>query len=217
MYYNNLIIGFSENLFDRGLNIKNYNFFRKLSSFLKKNKISFYLVTGLMKDVGDKVVSDNKLDLIFDSNHIFHVDSDYLDSLSEIDREIRFEKFKKDPNYVDEYFKIYFLNKIKPELNTNKTIFFGQDIWTDAYYVVEYSKVNALLLKQNIFFNKEVYSNDLKTIPTINLSLSEISIFLKEKKDFDYTPLKSFAKNYLISKTIGKINLNVDYKKLYKK
>jgi hypothetical protein len=217
MYYNNLIIGYSDHLFNNHLNNSSFNILLKLSSFLKENNISFYLLTGMMKDVGEKVIEDNKINLIFDEKHIFHVDKKYLDSLSEIDREIRFEKFNQNSKYVDEYFKIYFLNKLKPEINNGKTLFVGQDIWTDAYYIVEYSKINILLLKPNIYFNKEKYLNELKTIPTINLSLDDLSNFLKTKKDFDYTPLKSFAKNYLISKTIGKINLNVDYKKLYKK
>jgi hypothetical protein len=218
MIFNNVIFGLSDILIKNHSAKKiNYKYLSELVTFSKNNNISLYLVTGLKDEIGLKIIKKHKLDTFFKLENIFHVTDVYFQSLSDIDREIRSEKYKQDKNYLDDYFKIYFLTKIKPKLNTKKTLYVGHDLWSDAYYITEYTKVNVLLLKQFISFNNELYETDLKTINVINPSFSDFKEVLTKKRVFDYTKLKSFAKNYLLTKTIGKINLNLDYSKLYKK
>ncbi len=215
MQIKNIILTLTSSLKNQDLN--SVSFFQELSSFAKEKKISLYLVTGLNKEVGKNLVIKNKLTSFFSSKNIFHVSENYLKSLSEIDQEIRREKYLLSKEYVDEYFKIYFLNNIKPKLNTEKTLVIGEDVWLDAYYVVEYSKANVLLIKPKITFNKESFDSNLKTINSVSLDFKELKNSFETKQTFDYTKLKSFAKNYLMNKSIGKINLNIDYEKLYKK
>ena len=218
MIFSNIVFGLSDVLIKNNSSKKiNFNYLEELVKFAKKNNITLYLVTGLKEEIGTKLVKLNKLDSFFDTKNIFHVTDEYFNSLSKIDKEIRLEKYNSDIIYYDEYFKIYFLTKIKPKLNNLKTLFIGQDLWSDAYYISEYTKSNVALIKPFISFNKEEHTTDLKTLNILEPSFSDFKDILTVKREFDYAALKAFAKNYLFKKTVGKLNFNIDYTKLYKK
>jgi hypothetical protein len=205
-----------ENVVFGNLNHYDLDLLKEISSYLSDKKINLYFLSGLNEDVGDKIVKKKKLTSIFKKENIFHVTNDYLLSLVEIDQEIRQEKYKISKDYIDQYFKIYFLTKLKPELNCEKTLFIGNDIWTDAYYIAEYTSSNVVLASPKITFNQEDYDKDLKTLTVIK-NFNDFKKILENKTDFNYSKLKSFAKNYLVSKTIGKLDLNLDFEKIYKK
>jgi len=216
MFFKNIVFGSLNNL-DEDQTRNLLIFLKEVFKYLKENNVSFYFISGFSEDFGRRFVKENNLETIFSKENIFFVNNEYLSSLSDIDREIRSEKYEKSKAYADEYFKIYFLNKIKPEINNENTLFIGRDVWSDAYYLSEYTKVNVCLLKPFITFNKENHLTDLKTIHTLDLNIDNFKEFLNNKQVFDYAKLKSFGKNYLITKSVGKINLNVDLKKVYKK
>jgi len=205
-----------ENVVFGNLNHYDLGFLKEISSYLSDKKINLYFLSGLKEEVGLKMVIDTKLYSIFKKENIFHVTESYLSSLVEIDQEIRQEKYKISKDYVDQYFKVYFLTKLKPELNCEKTLFIGNDIWTDAYYISEYTSSNVVLFSPKLTFNQEAYDKDLKTITVIK-NLKDFKTIIEKETDFNYTKLKSFAKNYLVSKSIGKLDLNLDFKKIYKK
>jgi hypothetical protein len=206
MNFENIIFG-NINNFDKAL-------LKEIIDHLNEKKINYFYLSGLNEDFGKEYIKNNNLDYFFNINKIYHVDQSYLDTLSEIDLEIRKEKYKVSKDYIDQYYKIYFLTKLKPNLNNEKTLFIGSDIWTDAYYISEYTLANVVLLKPEITFNKEEFNKDLKTINCFE-NISDFKKIIEEETEFNYSKLKSFAKSYLISKTVGKLDL--DLSKIYKK
>ncbi|MDD4049398.1 MAG: hypothetical protein PHX47_00120 [Candidatus ainarchaeum sp.] len=206
MNFENIIFG-NINNFDKAL-------LKEIIDHLNEKKINYFYLSGLCEDFGKEYIKNNNLDYFFNINKIYHVDQSYLDTLSEIDLEIRKEKYKVSKDYIDQYYKIYFLTKLKPNLNNEKTLFIGSDIWTDAYYISEYTLANVVLLKPEITFNKEEFNKDLKTINCFE-NISDFKKIIEEETEFNYSKLKSFAKSYLISKTVGKLDL--DLSKIYKK
>jgi len=206
MNFENVIFG-NINDFDKSL-------LKEIIDYLNEKEINYFYLSGLNEDFGKEYIKNNNFDYFFNFNKIYHVDKSYLDTLSEIDLEIRNNNYKKSNDYIDQYYKIYFLTKLKPNLNNEKTLFIGNDIWTDAYYISEYTLANVILFKSKITFNKEEFNKDLKTINCFE-NISDLKKIIEEETEFNYSKLKSFAKSYLISKTVGKLDL--DLSKIYKK
>ncbi|NCP72431.1 hypothetical protein GW835_03515 [archaeon] len=206
MNFENVIFG-NINDFDKSL-------LKEIIDYLNEKEINYFYLSGLNEDFGKEYIKNNNFDYFFNFNKIYHVDKSYLDTLSEIDLEIRNNNYKKSNDYIDQYYKIYFLTKLKPNLNNEKTLFIGNDIWTDAYYISEYTLANVILFKSKITFNKEEFNKDLKTINCFE-NISDFKKIIEEETEFNYSKLKSFAKSYLISKTVGKLDL--DLSKIYKK
>lgn len=212
MQFKNIVISSNEFLNSE----KSLTFFKQFKENLS-SKINLFLVSGNLKEDVFSLIKKQKLDFIFNEENVYFVSENYLNSLNEIDRKIRCEKYKLNKNYFDEYFKVYFLNNIRKDLNNNDTLFIGKDIWNDAYYLTEHTKVNVLLVKDFLSFNKKEYKKELKTLHTIDFDFNKLNDFLSSNKEFNYSTLKSFSKNYLMSNIVGKLNLNIDYKKLYEK
>lgn len=192
-------------------------FFKEFLKFSTENNLKFYLVSGFKEEKTFKIIEKFNLSFIFNKKNVFSVSKEYLSDLNTVDYNIRIEKYKQNSEYVDEYFKIYFLNKLKANINNNKTLFVGHDIWTDAYYISEYTKSHVLLLKPSLSFNNKKYDKDLKTINTIDLKYDDFKTFILNPQTFNYANLKSFAKNYIMSTMVGKLDLNLDFDKIYKK
>lgn len=192
-------------------------YFDELVSYFKEKNISFYLVTGLKKEKCEKLVSEFKLDAYFDKDKIIFIDDKYLESLSEIDRDLRDKHFKEDEFYSDDYHKVYFINNSK-ELNTGNTLFIGHDLWTDALYISRYTKANVVLLKDTLSYNKEEYKGDLKTIYTVESNFKSFKDFLESEKMFNYSALSNFAHKKIYGQMVGQLNFgNVDFGKVLEK
>jgi hypothetical protein len=212
MYFKNIVFNLS-NLFLEEKE-KSILFFKELYNYAKKNEIEVYFVSGYKEKNTKELIFQLGLE---NFKNIYFVDDSYLKSLPEIDNLIRSDKYLKNKDYFDDYYKVFFLTKQKFKLNTKNTLFIGSDIWTDAYYISEYTSANVILLNQFLTFNNKKYLKTLKTINTIDLKFKEFENLLEKEVDFDYSNLKTFAKKYLLQESIGKIDLNLDFKKLFKK
>lgn len=212
MYFKNIVFNLSNHFTDK--KEESVLFFKDICNYAKKNGINIYLVSGYKEKKAKELLSLLKLK---DFKNIYFVDSNYLKSLPEIDNLIRDEKYLKNQDYFDDYYKVFFLTKQNELLNNKNTLFIGHDIWTDAYYISEYTLANVILLKPFITFNNKKYLKPLKTINTIDINFKDFKNLLDKEIVFDYSNLKSFAKNYLLQESLGKVDLNLDFKKLFKK
>jgi hypothetical protein len=84
MNFENIIFG-NINNFDKAL-------LKEIIDHLNEKKINYFYLSGLNEDFGKEYIKNNNLDYFFNINKIYHVDQSYLDTLSEIDLEIRKEK-----------------------------------------------------------------------------------------------------------------------------
>jgi hypothetical protein len=177
-----------------------------------------YLVTGLKEEIANKLILENNLLSYFKKENIISVTDDYLSSFSEMDKEIKLNKYKINNKSVDEYLKIHFITKVQPELNNGETLFIGRDIWFDAYYISKYTNANVVLIKEILTYNNKIYTENIETINLVSFSFEDIKKFLEAKNKFDYTALHSFADNIIYKKIVGKLDFSkVDLKKIIKK
>lgn len=194
-----------------------HTFLEKLNVFSKKQNISLYFLTELREQQASSFLNQNKIiNNFFLKENIINISNDYLLSLSEIDIELRQQKYELNEFYIDSYFKIYFI-KNNPTFNSLNTLVIAQDIWSDAYYLTQYTASRVLLLKPFLSFNSEKFNSSLKSLPCIDLDFKDLKKHLQKKEKDNYDVLRSFAKNYLFNKTISSLDLNIDFSKLYKK
>ena len=73
--------------------------------------------------------------------------------MNEIDQQLREENYSKNKYYVDDYFKIYLFNQKLELFSPQNTLYVGHDIWTDAFYLRRFTKINFVLLNQTISNN----------------------------------------------------------------
>ncbi|MDD3178104.1 MAG: hypothetical protein PHR26_01160 [Candidatus ainarchaeum sp.] len=215
---NNIIFGLYDVLIKGKLNKDiDFSYLDDLSKYLISKKVNLYLVTGLLEDKCNEIIDLFSLDKFFKKENIIFINQEYLDSLSEIDKKIRFNKFKEDLFYHDDYHKVYFINNHK-NLNSGNTLFVGHDLWTDAFYISRYTKANVILLKETLSYNNFFYKKDFKTIYTISSDFISFKNFLESGKLFDYSALNNFAHKKIYGQMVGQINFgNIDFGKVVEK
>ncbi len=177
-------------------------FMSELVDFSKDNNIDLFLITGLDKENGQKLVKEHGIDSYFDNNKIYHIEQSYSDSLSEIDKEIKEQAREKDPNYCDEYYKVYFFNNLYKQAKEN-TLFLGHDIWTDAYYLSKYANIDVILLKDTLSNNHSPHLIEIKDLHIIGPTFEVIKEHLEKEKKFNFEPLNNYANKQLYKEMIG--------------
>ncbi len=217
--FSNLVFGLYDVLIKGKLekDIDN-SYLSSLSDFAKENHKELFLISGLHEDVNQDVLHQNNLDNFFKQENIFCVNSDYLKSLNEIDQQLREENYSKNKYYVDDYFKIYLFNQ-KPELfSPQNTLYVGHDIWTDAFYLRRFTKINFVLLNQTISNNGKPFERAIKYSHIIDPSFEVFKNYLSVPHVFDYSFLDSYINTTLQKNVIGLLDLsNLDLSKLVKK
>jgi len=82
----NIVFGLYDVLIKGNLDINiDTSYLKELSTFAKENKINLYLVTGLKKDIGEKIIADNNLLDYFKEDNIIYISEDYHSYLSDLD------------------------------------------------------------------------------------------------------------------------------------
>ncbi len=215
----NIVFGLYDVLIKGNLDINiDTSYLKELSTFAKENKINLYLVTGLKKDIGEKIIADNNLLDYFKEDNIIYISEDYHSYLSDLDLKLRNEKYKDNFNYCDDYLKVHFITKQKPELNQQSTLFIGHDLWTDAYYISKYTNANVVLINLTLSYNNKPHIKDINTLHVIEPNFNNLKDYLVNKKEFDYRALHEFARKMLHDQIMGSLNLgNIDFSKVIKK
>lgn len=203
---NNIIFGMFNVLIDKKNNKKTYiyDYLERLSEFCEKNNKNIFLLTGLKEEVAKKVVEEHKLNKFFKEKNIINISKEYEDSLCDLDKQLRKEKYKNNFFYVDEYFKVFFLNNQYLQ-KKEETIYVGFDVWTDGYYLKRYTNVDFILIEEFLKNNTEkIKKETFPDLHILNPSFEDLKKYLTEEKEFVYCSLESFAKKYLHTGFIGK-------------
>jgi len=196
------------------------SYLAKLSDYCRESKVNLWLITGLLEENGRKIVVANGLDKIFSQDKIIYLTKAYLEHLSEMDRSLREERCRADPDYCDDYFKVFFLNDLvdKGVISKEKTLFVGHDVWADGFYLRRYSKIDFLLLESTLSNNHKLHIDKVYGLHIIKPSLEIFQDYLSNEKKFDYSSLDRFAGNVLQQNILGKIDLSkINFSKVLNK
>jgi hypothetical protein len=178
-------------------------FMSELVDYSKEKKIELFLITGLDKEKGEELIKKYGIDSYFSQKNTHYIDEKYYDGLTEIDRELKKQAKEKDPNYSDEYYKVYFFNNLYNGPK-EKTLFVGHDIWTDAYYLSKYSNIDVVLLKDTISNNHAPSLVDIKDLHIITPTIDVFKEYLEKEKSFNYSYLNNYANKTLYQEMFGK-------------
>ncbi|MFA5746146.1 MAG: hypothetical protein WCX82_03785 [archaeon] len=178
------------------------SFMSELVDYAKENKKELFLITGLDEEKGEKIIQEQGINSYFDSKSIHHIKEDYYSTLSDIDRELKKEAKEKDPDYADEYYKVYFFNNLF-KYPKEEALFIGHDIWVDAYYLHKYSNINSILLKETLSNNHAPNITEIKDLNIIEPTFEDIKNYIINKKEFKYSSLDSYANKLLYSEIFG--------------
>jgi len=177
-------------------------FMSEFVDYAKENHKELFLITGLDQKQGEKIVKEHGIDSYFSEKNIYHVDNNYFNTLSEIDRELKEQAKKKDSNYTDEYYKVYFFNTLYKHPK-EKTLFIGHDVWTDAYYLSKYANIDTILLKPTLSYNHAPHIVEIKDLNIIEPTLDNIKEYLETEKTFNFAPLHNYANKTLYHEMFG--------------
>lgn len=178
------------------------SFMSELVDYAKENKKELFLITGLDAEKGEEIIKKNGIDAYFAKKNIFHISEKYYDTLSEIDKELKEQAKQNDPNYCDEYYKVYFFNSIYKHKKEN-ALFLGHDIWTDAYYLSKYAGIDTILLKDTLTNNSAPNIIEIKDLHIVDPNFQEIKSYLEEEKQFNFKPLHNYAEKLLYKEMVG--------------
>jgi hypothetical protein len=178
------------------------SFMSELVEYSKENKKELFLISGLDKEIGEKIVKEHGIDSYFSKDKIYHIDENYYNTLTDIDKELKEQGKLKEHNYCDEYYKVYFFNNLFKGKQEN-CLFVGHDIWTDAYYISKYTKADVVLLKGTLTNNSAPSIMEIKDVRIIDSNFQEIKEYLEKETQFNYAPLHKYADKLLYQEMIG--------------
>ncbi|MFH0905748.1 MAG: hypothetical protein V1824_00240 [archaeon] len=183
------------------------SYLSQLYSLCKENKISLNLISGLNKEKTQFLVFQNNLDSVFKKKNLICVSEKYLSTLSDLDRQLRYEKEQKDKQYYDTYYKIFYFNN-EYKKPPKSTLFVGHDVWTDAYYLRRFTKIDCVLLDKSYSYNNNPLSKKIEGLNTITPTIDELKIHLLTDQKYDYSGLDLYSKR-ILQQTIFGSNLNL--------
>lgn len=203
-----LFFGLFDVLIKGKLDIKpNTSYLSDLVEFSKEKNIEVYLITGLSKEQSEIVLKETGIDSYFKKENIIDISNDYYESLNEIDRELKKQAKEKEPNYADEYFKVYYFNSVFKGVK-EEILFIGHDIWMDTLYLYKYSGINSILLKETLSNNNAPNLIEIKGLNVVDSNFEMIKDYLINKKEFNYDSLESYANKLLYNEIFGKSLFN---------
>ncbi|MDO8537303.1 MAG: hypothetical protein Q7S21_00300 [archaeon] len=120
-----------------------------LQTLQNKFNLHVVVISGYSQKIGEKKLKEFSLEKFFNPDFVFFVSKNYLSSMQEIDRKRYEVAIKKDPNYKDEYFKQYVIQKFSKDHNISKKqmIYIGHDVWVEGFYTRRFSQIDFALIK----------------------------------------------------------------------
>lgn len=180
----------------------NTSYLSDLVEFSKDNNLELYLITGLDSKISETIIEENQLLAYFKKENIIDVAEKYYDSLNEIDKELKLKAKEQNPNYSDEYYKVFYFNEIFKG-KKEEVLFIGHDIWTDVYYLHKYSNINTVILKDTLSNNHAPNLIEIKDLNVVDSSFEEIKEYIVNPKEFKYSYLNSYAEKLLYKEIFG--------------
>ena len=180
------------------------DYLEALQIFCKNQNKEMFLITGLKEEATQKLIDKNSLFDFFSKDNIINITKEYEDSLSELDKKMKQQNYAVDFFYVDDYFKVFFLNN-QFKKSINHSFYVGSDVWTDGYYLKRYVNMDFILIEEYLKNNnKEVNKDIFSDLYIFNPSLEDIKNHLTQEVDYKYESLERYAKKYLHSELLGK-------------
>ena len=152
---------------------------------LQKHCKNFFwgIVSGYTKEAGMEKLREFGLDKFYSERHFFFVESDYIDSKHEFDREVHLKNLEKDPFFQDEYFKKIIIDQEieKRGISKEETIFVGHDAMLDAYYLWRFGEMDCALLKESFSEKHKKRRDKIKNLIYIRRNWEDIQKLLLKK------------------------------------
>jgi hypothetical protein len=170
------------------------SFLKELVSFSKKNKIELFLVSGHHEKIAKPILHKNEFTNFFDEKHFLCVDESYINKKESTDKELHENNLKKDPNFLDNYFKQVVIQQILKEkdLNERDALLLGDDIWTDGYYTTRFSKIDFAIFEDNVN-DRGKRVDRINGLTYFNLDFSSVKQLLESFPKVDYSALDKYV------------------------
>lgn len=147
-----------------------------LSDMEEKGLVRLFLITGLDKKVAVKKIQKYGLKKYFKKENIFYVTKEYISQKDKIDKKRYFDSLKEDPEFNDDYFKQYIINKIIDEgrIPKEEMLFVGHDLITDGFYTIRFSGIDFALLKESLSERNEKAKHKIKGLVYIKREWKDV-------------------------------------------
>ncbi len=156
---------------------KEKNALEFLTQLAKKNLINLYLISGAEKSKAIEYFKKSQLQNYFEEQNYFFVTNEYIDSKNEFDRQRHLESLNTNANYFDYYFKqvvlLEFLNN--KQYKDEEMVLLGKDLLFDAFYTTRFSKIDFVLMKENLSMRGEKIQKEINGLNYFELSPESMS------------------------------------------
>ncbi|MBI4210570.1 MAG: hypothetical protein HY544_03640 [Candidatus Diapherotrites archaeon] len=123
-----------------------------LSGLQEKGLVELFLIVGQERSAAEGKLSASRIGGFFREGNIFFITPDYLASKSEVDRERHIAQLRKDPGFVDEFFKQRVITDLAASgrVARDECVLVGRDIWFDAFYTARFSGIDFVLVRESL-------------------------------------------------------------------
>ncbi len=177
---------------------------KQLKALAKKYEdFHYYLITGLPEAEAKKRIAKHKLEKYFDDAHSFSVNKPYLDSKTEVDRQLYDDHLAKNPLFKDEYFKQQTIESIVRSLGVSKeeVQLIGNDVWTEGFYTRRFSGVEFALIRSALAARGEPLKEPVVKLVYMDRKWKDVEALIRGAlPKADYTALDKFVNDTMREK-----------------
>lgn len=168
------------------------------------------LVSGYSVDEGWKKLRKTGFEKFFLQENVFFAGRDFIDSMTEVDRQRYLEKIAADALFQDDYFKQKVLGGLLAKWNLEKAelVFVCHDLLTDAYYSKRFSGVSTALVKEALSLRHAKTNRLVSGLNYVSLDWKDFrKLLLGKLPAQDYSFLEQFIANFLSRELVGEMQL----------
>lgn len=191
-----------------------------LQELSKKFNLHVAVVSGYSEKIGQAKLKEFGLENFFEPDFVFFVSKHYLDSMQEIDKKRYADAIKKNPNYKDEYFKQYIIQRFSRDHNIpkNEIVYVGHDIWLEGFYTRRFSQIDFALIKSAYSHIGEKANEQVHHLVYINRTWNDIKkLLMTDNLKAEYSNLDAYVDNVIKEKLFEGTKIEGLVKKTIKK
>jgi hypothetical protein len=166
----------------------------------------FFVVSSYQQEITLRKLDDAGIRKFFPDNRIRFVNAEYLDSKEQLDREIYEKALSEDALFRDEYFKQKEVERIRAEFDVEmeKMVLVGHDLFFDAYYSQRFSKIDFVLLKETLSNQNVRHEKIVKGLNYVHMDWKDIrDVLLGKFPPADYMQLRNYIHFYLQQRLVS--------------
>lgn len=170
------------------------NFLDDFTNYCRKKKIEFYILSGHHAPIAQKKLAEGELHNYFDKEHFLSVDEEYILGKAEVDQNLHREGLKKDPHFIDSYFKQIAIQKVlaAKKLLPKDALLFGDDLWVDGYYTMRFSKIDFALFEENLL-DRGKSVQPISGLAYFKLEFDSVKSLVEKFPKVDYSALDKYV------------------------